>query len=139
MGTRTEKFLSTAAVAKAAGVGREKLRFYEQKGLINPVARTAAGYRQFSRDAVDTIAFIKQTQRAGFSLKEILQLFRLRSARADTCGAIAPMLGEKLKQLDIDLATLHSQRDALAELANTCGLQDAKRGCGFVGSGPGCC
>jgi len=133
------KFLSTASVGRAANVGRETLRFYEEKGLIMPAARTAAGYRQFSTDIVERIAFIKQTQSAGFSLKEIHELLRLRTDAQDTCGVIAPVLAKKLQQVDEEIAALQGKRGVLADLAKTCGLHNTSRACEFVRKGPGCC
>jgi DNA-binding transcriptional MerR regulator len=82
-------YLSTGALARTAGVGGETLRFYEEQGLITPVARTNAGYRQFTTDVVAVIGFIKQTQRAGFSIKEIGHLLRLRADGQDTCGSVS--------------------------------------------------
>jgi MerR family transcriptional regulator, copper efflux regulator len=133
------KFLTTASVGKNANVGRETLRFYEEKGLIKPVGRTAAGYRQFASDIVERIAFIKQTQRAGFTLKEIHELLKLRATSQDSCGAIAPVLAQKLDQVNSDIAALQEKRAVLAELAGTCAQQDATRPCQFVRKGPGCC
>jgi MerR family Zn(II)-responsive transcriptional regulator of zntA len=135
----SSQFLSTASVCKAANVGRETLRFYEEKGLIKPSARTAAGYRQFAMDIVERIAFIKQTQRAGFSLKEIHSLLSMRATEQDTCGAMAPVLNKKMLQVDLEIAALQERRSALADLASICGRQDANRVCGFVRKGPSCC
>jgi DNA-binding transcriptional MerR regulator len=133
------KLLSMAAVSKAANVGRETLRFYEEKGLIKPLARTTAGYRQFTADVIERIGFIKQTQQAGFKLREIQQLLRLRGDNADTCGAISPLLNAKLTQLDSELAALQVKRAALSMLANTCGLNASNQPCNFVRQGQGCC
>lgn len=137
--TATHTLLSTASLAKAAGVGRETLRFYEEQGLIAPRSRSAAGYRQFDKHTVDLIAFIKQTQLAGFSLKEIKRLLGLRANGQDTCGAMSKVLADKLKETDTELAALQARREALRALTNTCEQQDATRACGFVRQGPGCC
>jgi MerR family transcriptional regulator, copper efflux regulator len=132
-------FLSTASLSRAAGVGRETLRFYEEQGLIKPIARTAAGYRQFSQQAVSVITFIKHAQRAGFSLKEIKQLLDLRANEQDTCGVLSEVLGLKLTEIDAELHALQEKRAALVELVSACSKQDAARVCGYVRKGPGCC
>lgn len=139
MAKASTPFLSTASLAKATSVGRETLRYYEQQGLIKPVARTAAGYRQFAPDAVATIAFIKQTQCAGFSLSEIGHLLQLREQKKDTCATLAPLFDSKLKEVDAALVVLQEKRAALAELASTCTQQEASRICGFVRKSSGCC
>jgi DNA-binding transcriptional MerR regulator len=135
----TEHYLSTSELGRAAGVGRETLRFYEEEGLIRPTSRSAAGYRRFGRTAVETIAFIKQTQQAGFSLREIKNLLNLRSGEQDTCGALSGVLTDKLNELDAELRTLEERRAALVSLSKTCSQQNSNRICGFVRQGPGCC
>jgi DNA-binding transcriptional MerR regulator len=132
-------YLFTSDVMAATKVGRDTLRFYEDRGLIKVVTRTAAGYRQFNTDVVERIEFIKQTQQAGFTLKEIQNLLKLRDTSTDTCGVIAPILNGKLRALEDEIRELEARRAALSALATTCGLSDAKRGCDFVRRGPGCC
>lgn len=133
------KYLSTAKLSKAAGVGRETLRFYELRGLIKPIARTAAGYRQYDESTVDRIAFVKQTQLSGFTLKEIRHLLQLNADRVDTCGELSKILGNKLLQVNQQLEELRQRRVALLNLANTCSQQSRSRRCDFVAKGSGCC
>jgi MerR family copper efflux transcriptional regulator len=132
-------FLSTAKLSRAASVGRETLRFYETRGLIKPVGRTTAGYRQYDPAVVDRIAFIKQTQLAGFTLKEIRQLLHLNSTGLDTCGELSKILQGKLQQVDEQLSQMQERRAALLTLVTSCSNQNQSRQCGFVGQGPGCC
>ena len=131
--------LFTSDVMAATKVGRDTLRFYEDRGLIKVATRTAAGYRQFTTDVIGRIDFIKQTQQAGFTLKEIQHLLKLRDTSTDTCGVIAPILNDKMRALEEEMRDLEERRVALSALATTCGLSDAKRGCDFVRRGPGCC
>jgi len=132
-------YLSTAKLSKATGIGRETLRFYETRGLIKPAARTAAGYRQFDANTISRIAFIKQTQQAGFTLKEIKHLLQLNADQSDTCGTLSKILDGKLKQLDELLSAMHAQRQALLVLTKTCASQNESRQCNFVSTKSGCC
>jgi Predicted transcriptional regulators len=59
MRSRSPPYLQTSEVMKAANVGRETLRFYEKRGLIPKALRTDSGYRQYTRDTVELIIFIK--------------------------------------------------------------------------------
>ena len=65
--------LTSGQLAKEAQVNVETLRYYERRGLI-PVPPRVSGFRQYSRDCVKRIRFIKQAQTSGFSLREILEL-----------------------------------------------------------------
>ncbi len=61
-------------VAKQAGVGVETIRFYERKGLLAQPPRTYGGFREYSKEAVAKIRFIKRAKDLGFSLSEIAEL-----------------------------------------------------------------
>jgi MerR family copper efflux transcriptional regulator len=67
-------------VARLEGVGVETVRFYEREGLLDQPARSETGYRQYAKDAVLGIQFIKRTKDLGFSLKDIAELLALRVA-----------------------------------------------------------
>lgn len=119
------KLLSTADVMKAAAVGRETLRFYEEKGLIEPVTRSAAGYRKFAPQVVALIGFIKDTQAAGFSLKEIQELLRLRGSATNTCDNVTDILNRKRAAIDDELALLQRRQSIIAEMiVNCCTVND---------------
>ena len=50
--------------AAHAGVGVQTLHYYEREGLIEAPARTAAGYRLYSREMVHRVRAIKRAQSA---------------------------------------------------------------------------
>jgi MerR family redox-sensitive transcriptional activator SoxR len=63
--------LSIGEVAKRSGLAASAIRFYEREGLIH-AERTAGGQRQFRREVLRRIAFIRIAQRVGLSLGEIV-------------------------------------------------------------------
>jgi MerR family transcriptional regulator, redox-sensitive transcriptional activator SoxR len=63
--------LSIGEVAQRSGLATSAIRFYERQGLIQ-AERTAGGQRQFRRDVLRRIAFIRVAQRVGLSLEEIV-------------------------------------------------------------------
>jgi hypothetical protein len=44
--------------SKRSGFSASALRFYEDIGLVDPVGRTAAGYRLYDDDSLDRLSFI---------------------------------------------------------------------------------
>ena len=62
--------LTIGKLATAAAVGRETIRYYERKGLLDEPPRSEAGYRHYPPDAVDRLRFIRRAQELGFTLKE---------------------------------------------------------------------
>jgi MerR family mercuric resistance operon transcriptional regulator len=70
--------ISVGALATAAGVGVETIRFYQRRGLVALPARPPRGPRIYSRDTVERIRFIKAAQAWGFSLHDVSELLRLQ-------------------------------------------------------------
>ncbi len=63
-------------VAKLTGVSIRTLQYYDEIGLLKPSKRTAAGYRMYDEDALQTLQQILFFHELGFSLKEIKQILQ---------------------------------------------------------------
>lgn len=84
--------MDIAEVAKRSGVPASTLRYYEDRGLVAPLAREGLR-RRYSPDVLDQLALISLGQAAGFTLDEIRSMFspqgepsidrQLLSAKAD--------------------------------------------------------
>jgi DNA-binding transcriptional MerR regulator len=61
-------------LAKRSGLSTSRIRFYEAKGLLNAVSRSANGYREYPADALTILGIVVGAQRTGFSLDEIKQI-----------------------------------------------------------------
>lgn len=61
-------------LASRTGLAKSKIRFYEEKGLLNVVERTANGYRSYPPQAESILNLIVNGQQAGFSLDELRAL-----------------------------------------------------------------
>jgi len=81
----TETTLTIGELAKRGNVATSLLRYYEKEGLLEPVGRTAAGYRLYSTESVRHLRFIRKAQRYGFSLNDIKLM---RGAAHDKDGAL---------------------------------------------------
>jgi DNA-binding transcriptional MerR regulator len=65
------KPLTIGQLARRGNVATSLLRYYEKEGLLEPTARSAAGYRLYAPDALRHLLFIRKAQRYGFSLNDI--------------------------------------------------------------------
>lgn len=65
------------ALARAAGVNVETIRFYQRRGLMPEPERPWGGIRRYARQDADRLRFIKSAQRLGFALDEVIELLRL--------------------------------------------------------------
>jgi MerR family transcriptional regulator, repressor of the yfmOP operon len=81
----TDRLLRIQEVAEEVGLTARSIRYYEEKGLLKPAARSEGDYRLYDADDVERLRFIKGLRDdAGFSLADILQLLEDESARART-------------------------------------------------------
>jgi hypothetical protein len=55
-----------AELAERSGFTATALRYYEQIGLLEPPARTSAGYRMYDDAALERLAFVDRAKRMGY-------------------------------------------------------------------------
>ena len=115
-----EAGLTMGALAEAAGVGRETVRFYERKGLLPEPPRTASGYRHYPLESVERLQFIRRAQGLGFTLQEIADLLALRVDEVAACGAVEVRAREKLISVADKLTELRRMKKALERLVDAC-------------------
>lgn len=112
--------LTIGKVARGAGLAIDTVRYYEREGLLNKPARTAAGYRHYSSDAVSRLRFIRQAKDLGFSLSEIKELLALRVTPGKSCADVRRHAEHKITDVDRRIASLKRMRGALVKLASAC-------------------
>lgn len=112
--------LTPSALAEAAGVNQQTIRYYERRGLIPEPPRTGSGYRMFPPDTLRRVRFIKQAQALGFTLKEIQDLLDLRVRPGVGCADIRQRTREKIEDIGEKIAALRRMEGALTKLANRC-------------------
>ena len=78
--------LRITEAARAAGVNKETLRYYERRGLLEEPVRSPGGHRLYSDHAVQTLRIIKAAQRLGFTLGEVADLLEVGKRRGRTPG-----------------------------------------------------
>ncbi len=94
----------------ATGVTTKTLRYYEAEGLLHEPGRTRAGYRDYSPDVVDRVAFIRQAQAAGLTLRQIAQILAIRDDGQAPCQHVAQLVDDRLADVEQHLRELHQTR-----------------------------
>lgn len=112
--------MNIGAVAERSGVSAKSIRYYESIGLIRPAERRANGYRSYSRNEMQTLAFIKQARRLGFSVDEVRDLLDLWRDRRRKSAAGRKLVGRHVEALDRKIEQLRAMQTALALLAQRC-------------------
>jgi MerR family transcriptional regulator, redox-sensitive transcriptional activator SoxR len=108
--------MSIGALARRSGLTTSAIRYYEQVGLL-PAPRRASGRRLFDEPMLNRLLVVTIAKEAGFSLREIHQLF---SGFATTTSAsarwqkLAAAKLEEIEALEVRLdAMKHLLREAL--------------------------
>lgn len=107
--------LKIGEVSQITGVGVEALRFYERNGLLERPPRTGSGYRAYSEDVLERIAFIRKAQVLGFSLDEIRRVIEDASLGQSPCEEVREIVRLRLEELDERMREMHRYRNELAE------------------------
>jgi len=115
--------------AKKCGVNIEALRYYEKRRLMDPPRRSASGYRMYSENDITKVCFIKNAQKLGFSLNEILDLLKLRIYKEKSCDKAMGKAQEKLEDIENKIKTLNTIKKALKELIVQCQESAPTTGC----------
>ncbi|MBV2153049.1 MerR family transcriptional regulator [Kitasatospora sp. SUK 42] len=117
--------------AAAAGTTPRALRFYEERGLLPPPARSASGQREYGPAEVARVRAIRQLLAVGLTVDDLVsRVHRLdllsedpprRCTDAPGPETFAPVIEARLTALDTEIARLTALRERLARHAATGG------------------
>ena len=110
--------LTIGALAKAANVHIETVRYYQRRGLLREPARPLNGIRRYGVADVSRLRFIRHAQRSGFSLDEVRALLRLSGRPA--CGASRTLAAKKLAAIEEKMRMLVRLRRELRAWVAAC-------------------
>lgn len=127
-----EATLKIGDVAKLAGLSIDAVRFYEREGLLGRVKRSAAGQRQYDREILRRLAFVRRATALGFSLAEVKSLLGLRVSAGKPCERVRERARGKVADIDRRITELTEMRDALGRLVNKCQDACAPGACAFL-------
>jgi MerR family mercuric resistance operon transcriptional regulator len=106
------------ALANAASVHVETVRYYQRRGLLREPARPMNGIRRYGMADVSRLRFIKHAQQSGFTLDEVRALLRLSGRPA--CGASRALAAKKLTAIEDKMRILARLRRELRAWVAAC-------------------
>lgn len=122
--------LPIGAVAAAAGVNVETIRFYQRKGLLPEPTRPYGQIRRYGEPDVARVKFVKSAQRLGFSLEEIAGLLKLQDGTH--CDEARVMAEQKLDDVQAKLRDLRRMESALRRLVADCSASQGTIACPLI-------
>jgi MerR family mercuric resistance operon transcriptional regulator len=112
--------LHIGTAARQTGLSIDAIRFYQKSGLLKPPARTAGGYRVFTKAEIAQLEFIAGAQDLGFSLAEIKELVSLRNEDGRACPEVRGLIRRKLEKVREKIAALKQLESELARGLRLC-------------------
>ena len=131
MDNTTQEEMTIGALAKAAGVGVETVRFYQRKGLLETPARTS-GFRKYTVENARQIRFIKRVQELGFTLKDARVLLDLADCSPETRPVLAKACADKINQVEQKIADLNQMVGTLRRFSQTCASEACDTECNLL-------
>lgn len=123
--------LTIGRLARAADVGVETIRYYQERKLL-PVPPSTGAFRHYPVSLVDRIRFIKRAQELGFSLEEVSELLHL-GEDADRVS-IRHIATNRLSQIEQKLSDLRRMKKVLKHLVTECEHTSADLPCPIIGT-----
>lgn len=102
-------------LAERAGVTPDTIRYYERQGLLAPARRTPNRYRQYDREALEELQFIKKAQALGLRLGDIREVMEISSGGEPPCEHVRATMTERLAEVEERLRELRGLRATLRE------------------------
>jgi MerR family mercuric resistance operon transcriptional regulator len=124
--------LTIGALAEAAGVHVETIRFYQRKGLLPEPKRPPGGIRHYGQSDLERLRFVKSAKGLGFSLEEIGQLLKL--ADGTHCREAAELAAQHLLSVQARLCELHRIEGALLQQLEACKSRQGNYPCPLIES-----
>lgn len=112
--------MNIGEAATRSGVSAKMIRYYERIGLIQPPARTEAGYRVYAGDEVHSLHFIKRARMLGFSVEETRALLALWRDKSRASADVKRFAEAHIHDLESRIAELQGMAETLRHLARHC-------------------
>ena len=135
--------LTIGDLAARTGLAPSAIRFYEERGIVEPV-RNAGGHRRYGRPDIRRLSFAMAAQTLGFSLAEIAaEMARLPAHRAPSKADWTRVSHSLRGRIDDRIAALERLRNTLDGCMGcgclsleTCALYNPDDILGAEGPGP---
>src|SRR5512134_2406538 len=117
---RRAGFYNIAQAARASGVSAKMIRHYESRSLLRAARRTAAGYRIYDENDVNTLRFVRRARDLGFSIRDIARLLDLWRNRRRSSADVRRVAEQHGQDLERRIEELQAMKRALERLVESC-------------------
>ncbi len=106
--------LKIGEAAAKSGLPVKTIRYYDEIGLLTTtVERSESGYRLFTPQVLDRLAFIKRAQSLGLSLVEVKEVLAVHDRGLLPCEKVKGQIQGKVDQITAQIEQLNALRTEL--------------------------
>lgn len=105
--------MRSGELAKAAGVSRDALRYYERHHLLPPAQRAQNGYRCYPPQSLARVRLIRAALGIGFTVDELADIFSARDRGMAPCRQVHALAMEKAQALRVRIEEMTALHRAL--------------------------
>jgi DNA-binding transcriptional MerR regulator len=105
--------MRSGELAKAAGVSRDALRYYERHRLLPAAQRAQNGYRCYPPQALARVRLVRAALSIGFTVDELAEIFSARDCGIAPCRQVHALAIEKAHTLQARITELTALHHAL--------------------------
>lgn len=103
-------------IAQQTHVSKSIIRYYEDKGVLPPAVRDAAGYRDYGDVELRRIQMVTVARRLGWSFKEIQELVTVQDGQKAPSDRLLELLRGKVVELEQEIERLRRVQCELLEM-----------------------
>ena len=118
------ELLKIGAVAERSGVSVKTIRFYCDRGLLQPASRSESGYRFFDESVLTELALIRRLRAMDLPIAAVKNVIRARRSGVCTCTDLQTTIQRKrseIRQRVNELQSLESELSNLLKSWESCG------------------
>jgi MerR family mercuric resistance operon transcriptional regulator len=117
-------------LAREAGVNVETVRFYERCGILAQPPVPTKGWREYGKEALALIRYIKQAQQMGFTLAELKRLqIKADGNQWAFCESVRSATREKMCAVEEQIRQLQTVRQNLEGFLARCTAKKKNERC----------
>lgn len=121
------KLMRIGDLARRAGTTMRTIRYYEERGLIEPVRRTKGGFRLYEEEELRKLHLIRSLQVLDMPLAQVKAFFDERQqgrTAAEIAPALQDVLREHLREMERRVAQYRAMQESAREtieILDSCG------------------
>lgn len=112
--------MNISRASEVSGLPVKTVRYYADIHLVDPVARTGAGYRDYDDASIRKLIFVRRAREFGFSINECRELLNLYADHNRSSADVKKIASKRLLEIEEKQRELQCLRDELAHLVKNC-------------------